>query len=903
MTATTPTAVKCDYCFGPVVGAGLCGRPSPHHDAARYCCYGCLSLGEQRPASRSSPRRFNWFAFRIGLSLVIIAQSMILSLGIALEEQSASDVKFAVYGSVLLGCLLTMVLLGLPLVQAAWRELSHGLITIESLFLLTMAGAFTASMQSFITGQGPIYFEVVSVILVVYSLGKAIMAKAKQSAIQQTQSWADSLAMCHYVVGDTVTERPVAELQVGDSVDVHPGELIPIDGVIIHGEGTISEAAMTGEPFGQVRRVGDYVVAGAISHDALFRIQATTLGSERHVDQLIRVINEATELPTATQSLINQISLRIFPVLILIAVATFAYWSWTASWAVGSFHAMCVLLVACPCALGLATPVVVWNTLARLAERGFVARSGDVIEQLATIRTVMFDKTGTLTEERLTLTDIAIVPGQHRPTILGWLAAVQAHSSHPIAKAFREIPPPTDVTISECRQHAGLGIEATIHTAGQTHHLRIGHSSWLNTTEAETTALEQQLIATTGQRILATLDDRLLAVIVINERLRDSVPQALTQLANLGINVTILTGDREPQPTIRELSPVLAGLMPLEKLAQIEQQQHVMMVGDGINDAAAMAKATVGVAMHTGSDLAVQSAAVTLYHPDLRVIPWAIAMGREAQAIIRQNLWLAGGYNVVGVTLAAAGILHPVVAALLMVCSSVYVAWSAGRVGVSAEAACHQPTNRRSQLAWDVPFCHAMSVWLQGLLLVELMGLADSRAVSIIFLFGVGGSIAAVWWYRQPTLSHHVDMAFGMLTFGNMGMLFGWWADAGFQPLKYGHCDCAASLFAGEFKPWMWLGMLICGTIAMVWLGRTEHGSPRHWYCMLTGGNLGMAIGMLAGGWLCRDLFGPEIRLNILLSIAGMTIGMIVGMFAGTALLEQSIQKYRRISRKLCANQ
>ena len=899
-------APTCDYCQGPVLGQGLSGRAWADKPAARYCCFGCLSLGEHRPAAKSTSQRFNGLALRIGIALVVIAQSMILSLGVAMEATTSREDKLLVYGGVLLGTLIVFALLGVPLVRSAWAELRAGFVTLESLFLLTMAGAFAASMQSFLTNSGPVYFEVVSVILVVYSLGKAITARAKQSAIGGTRAWADALATCRLIERGAVRETPVTEVVPGDVVEVRPGALFPVDGVIEAGTGFVSVAAMTGEPFAVVKRPGSPVLAGCISQEALFRVRATKAGTARQVDHLIAAVEEARSVPSASQTRIDRLSARVFPLLILVAVGTFAYWTAEVDWQRGLFNAMSVLLVACPCGLGLATPLVVWGTLAKLAEWGFVVRTGDVVERLATIDTVAFDKTGTLTDDRFTLADIALAddPGRPQPRWLGWLAAVQARSSHPMAKAFAEATAlETPIQVSEVRAVPGCGIEATLEDDGE-HHLRIGRPEWIAAPTEDADALLTELSDGAGQRVDCEADGRLVAVAILRERLRDSVPLALEHLADLGVGVRVLTGDAADRAAITTIAAAEAGMLPAGKTGRVKQLEAdghaVLMVGDGINDAGALSAATVGIALASGTDLAARAADVTLYHADLRAVPWAIALGREAKRVITRNLWVAAGYNTLGVTLAATGHLHPIAAAFLMVGSSLYVAWSAARVGVAGEPSCHKPRTRPA-VSWGVPVSHALAVILQGVVLVGLLGLPASPAQWLIVGAVIVGVASAVAWSRWDRIPHAADMAYGMLTLGNLGMVAGWWADAGFRPLQRADCECAA-LFHGVLKPWMWLGMWAGGMIAMAALGKTPHGSRRHQWSMYTGGNVGTAIGMLAGGWLAALLNVGSVRVGAVLSLAGMTAGMLAGMALGTALTEESLRRFATIRQKPRAN-
>src|SRR5688572_23975937 len=301
---------SCSHCGGPITGGGHAGRPWPGRAPATYCCFGCLSLGEQRlqeaaasPAPPAPRGAFDWLGVRLGIGLIVVAQSMIFGLALNLHDDVPHAVRTAAQSIILCATLLVVVLLGGPLFRAAWAELRRGRLTIEALFLLTMAGAMAASLQAFATGRGKIYFEVVSVLLVVYTLGKVIGARSRAAAVAGSRAWAGQLATCRLI---DAKGRPrvanVTEVLPGDVVEVNPGETFTVDGVVREGTGFVSEAAVSGEPFAVVRRPGDRVLAGAASHDATFRIEATLPGTERHIDRLLVAVEEARDRPVSLQA-------------------------------------------------------------------------------------------------------------------------------------------------------------------------------------------------------------------------------------------------------------------------------------------------------------------------------------------------------------------------------------------------------------------------------------------------------------------------------------------------------------------------------------------------------------------------------------------------------------------------
>ena len=882
----------CSYCRGPLTGRDHAGRPWPGRPAAVYCCFGCLSLGEQEQHEATSPPsaprwKLDGLGVRLGVSLLVVGQSMTFGLALNLHDDVTPSVRWVAQSLLLCATLLVVALLGSPLIRAAWYELRRGRLTIEALFLLTMTGAMAASLQAHLTGRGKIYFEVVSVLLVVYTLGKVIGARSRAAAVAGSRAWADQLATARLVdAAGRARTVPVADVRPGDVIEVHPGETIAVDGLLHDGVGFVSEAPVSGEPFAVVRRPGDRVLAGTASHDATLRIEATAAGTDRQVDRLLAAVESARDRPLSLQSRADGIGRVFFPLVVLTAAGTFVYWIRTTGWEDGLFNAMSVLLVACPCAIGLATPIVVWAALGRLAERGLVVRSGDAVERLAAINRVLFDKTGTLTDDRFALVDVVTAPGFDRAAVLGWLSLVESHSSHPVAKPFARLPrrpsPGGDPRVVSLRVVPGCGLEAEIaEPDGAQHSVRVGRPEWVGPIPAALTPRAD------GHRVAMSIDGELSAVAVVAEQLRDSVHEMLAEFRRLGLPVEVLTGDTAERTAALGLPPARTGLLPDDKRAAVAEITAAggrpLFVGDGINDAAALAAAHAGVALASGTDLAVGAADVTLYHDDLRVLPWAVELCREAVQAVRRNLCRALCYNLIGMALAAAGVLHPVVAAVLMVASSLSLVVSSARVGVTPHHCYVSPPSPQSPpVATGAlsALTHALALALQGAILVALLKpLRDpSVALATLTTFALAAAVLATLWRRRP-IPHALDMALGMLTLGNLGMLLGWWAGAGFAPLFCVPCCSCADPLA---RPWMWVGMLAFANAAMTWFGQRPPPPGRHRLAMYTGGNLGMLLGMFAGGRVALGFEWESVTAAAAASFVGMTVGMIGGMLLGT---------------------
>ncbi|MFM8275086.1 MAG: heavy metal translocating P-type ATPase, partial [Gemmata sp.] len=648
----------------------------------------------------------------------------------------------------------------------------------------------------------------------------------------------------------------------------------------------VSEAAARGEPFAVARRPGDRVLAGSASFDSTFRIEATAPGTAREIDRLLRAVEEARDAPLSLQARADRLGRWFLPLAAAAAAGTFAYWALctAAGWEAALFNSMSVLLVACPCVIGLATPVVIWSALNRLAERGLIVRAGDVIERLAEVDRVMVDKTGTLTDDRFALVSVeTFCPEAARAQLLGWLSLVQGQSSHPVAKPFADLPRPfapgAGPRVEALTAVPGCGVSARlVEGNGTRHEVKVGTPEWVGGPRPSDAATKTVHVSVGGE---------LAAVATVRERLRESAAEAVEHFGRIGLSVEVVTGDTAARAEALRLPGVSGGLLPDDKRAAVERAKaggaRPLFVGDGINDASALAAAHVGVALASGTDLAVSAAPVTLYGGDLSALPWAVELSRAAVRAVRRNLARAVAYNLVGMALAACGVLHPVVAALLMVASSFTLLWSAARVRAEPPPPAPPPLGAGAG-GGGCSLAHALALALQGVVLLLLLApLREPRAAALtLAAFALAGGALGLAW-RRYAVPHWLDMCAGMLTAGNLGMLLGWWADAGFAPLARACCTCAEA--SGGL--WMWVGMLALANAAMRLLARCPPPSRAHAAAMYTGGNAGMALGMLLGGWCAgRAEVGHQVA-AVALSFAGMTVGMTAGMLAGTWLCER----------------
>ena len=662
---------------------------------------------------RSVRRRF-WTATTLAIPVMLIAMVPHL-LGWALDSTTAWTLRvleLALSAPVVLWA-------AVPYYRRGWLGVVHRAPNMYTLIGLGVMVAFAYSLvATFFPSQFPatmrdahgmvgVYFEVAAVIVALVLLGEWLELTARgrtSAAIRQLLGLTPKTAHRLKANGEE-EDVPLETLVVGNQLRVRPGEKIPVDGRVVSGQSSVDESMLTGEPLPVTKAVGDHVVGATINQTGTLLIEAEHVGADSMLSQIVALVSEAQRSRAPLQKLADRIAVWFVPTVISVAIVTFIVW-----WVVGPeprlayalVNAVAVLIIACPCALGLATPISIMVASGRGAQMGVLFRNAEAIETLRNVDTLVLDKTGTLAQGRPALTEVIAFGEFSQEAVLACAAGLERPSEHPLARAVVDGARTRDITPVEVAYFdsvTGQGVTGT----WEGRRVALGNALLMRAADVDVGSAheESERLRRTGQTIMfLAIDAQLAGILAVGDPLKETTPAALQALKAMGLHMVMLTGDsRTTADAVAAGLPideVIAEVRPTDKAAAIETLQkaghRVAMAGDGINDAPALARADVGIAMGTGTDIAMESAQVTLVKGDLRGIVRARQLSEATVRNIRQNLLFAFGYNALGIPLAA-GVLYPLtgwllsplIAALAMSLSSVSVIGNALRLKSAAD--------------------------------------------------------------------------------------------------------------------------------------------------------------------------------------------------------------------------
>ena len=667
---------------------------------------GSQSVAQRHAQDSVQLRRALWIAAVLALPVVVLEMGGHLwpafhhAVHATLGQQGSWLLQWLLTTLVLVGPGRRFYAKGIPALLRAAPDM-HSLVAVGTLAAYGYSLVATFAPQWLPAGSTHVYYESAAVIVVLILLGRFLEARAKGHTSQAIQQLVQLQAKtAHVRRNGVVQEVDVAQVLAGDVLEVRPGERIPVDGVVLEGHSFVDESMVSGEPVPVEKTAGAQLIGSTVNQQGALAMRATKVGGDTLLAHIIRMVEQAQGAKLPIQALVDRVTMWFVPAVMALALLTLVVWMvWGPSPALSLalVNAVAVLIIACPCAMGLATPTSIMVATGRAAQMGVLLRKGEALQQMQNTRVVAVDKTGTLTEGKPALTDVLITEGFDRAAVLAQVAAVEARSEHPIARAIVEAAQAQGLAlpaVDSFESLTGRGVRAQV----QGVRVEIGADRWMHELGCDVAvfAVPAERLAREGKTPLyAAIDGQLAAMVAVSDPIKATTPAAMAALHRLGLKVAMITGDnRHTAQAIAQqlgIDEVVAEVLPAGKVQAVQrlQQQYgtLAYVGDGINDAPALAQADVGIAIGTGTDIAVESADVVLMSGDLQGVPRAMALSQATMANIRQNLFWAFAYNVALIPVAA-GVLYPFTGTLLspmlaagaMALSSVFVLTNALRL-------------------------------------------------------------------------------------------------------------------------------------------------------------------------------------------------------------------------------
>jgi Cu+-exporting ATPase len=679
-----------EFCYQ--CGLPISNRPVLHQVSGKevsFCCYGCL-LTNGITGEKGEEGEALWILLRLGIGAFFAMNIMILSFTDYLYPFDGNAATIISYIEMLLS-MPVMLLLGVPILKNSLRWISNFSVSMDVLIVIGTFSAFMLSTFSTLKGEDRVYFDTSSMILVLVTVGRLLEANSKAQASNAIKDLLELSPKEAIVMRDGKEERiSIESIRKDDLIRVTPGETLPADGEVIEGETSVDESMLTGESKPVFKEKGSEVLSGSTNVDGMLIFRVTNVGEEMFFSRFVTLLEEARKVRAPIERLADRISSIFIPLAIIISALTFLFWFHQSGIDTAIMNSLSVLLISCPCALGIATPMAIWVAMGRMARQGIVVRTGETMEKLAQISGLYFDKTGTITEGSLNVSSIFINPDSRlkESEVIPMIASIESSSEHPLGKSFVKFAKENGYMVpmaTEFKAYAGMGAQGKVnrrmlYTGSEKFILKMG------LTLSKVIVDQKEVAESQGKSIVFFgWDNEVMGLIRFSEELREGVFDGISDIKNQEIDVVMITGDNKCAGEAIASSigvKTKTDLLPEEKIREIKSYSKGLcaMVGDGINDAPALIAADIGIAMGCSTDITRQSADISLLGNDIRKIAWSLRLARKTIKTIRENLTWAFCYNVIGIGLAVTGILKPIVAAVIMIISSLVVLGNSLRI-------------------------------------------------------------------------------------------------------------------------------------------------------------------------------------------------------------------------------
>ncbi|MEJ2153794.1 MAG: heavy metal translocating P-type ATPase [Desulfobacteraceae bacterium] len=685
--------IGCYQCGLPVTRSSRCYEIDGV--SAYFCCTGCYLV--QKLTGTSGEEGISQILLgKFGLGLALSMNVLFMSMPLHIEAASSSTIVVPASFAVGLKYLLLffsipiMLVLGIPIAKSSIDSLRAGEVGTEALILIGAVAAFAISVKSTLAGVGEVYFETATMILTLFTLGRYIDSKAKWRASESIKGLSSLVpSQVVRILPDGDKENVQAEdIAIGDKVLLRPGERIPLDGTVVTGQGLVDESFLSGESKPVMKKEEMEVFAGSINLDGTLILEIRKPAEEFLVKKIEKLMEKIRANPSSINRISDRLAAWFLPLIVTIGLTVFSYWTYKGEPSIGIMRMLAILLISCPCAFGIAAPMAIWRGLGLAAQKGAIIMGADILEGLAKVKTVFFDKTGTLTTDTPAITEIIAGAGWKEDELLAIAAALDAHSTHPLAKSLVEEADRRGLRPLETlkvKSVPGSGIEGLVN--GRQYHL--GSMRWLSSLSEEKDLDLLKREAPKGESsgmIFMLADGKAAGAFIFSQALRDGADDAVETIKKMGVRTVILTGDDEKGALgIKDMlkpDKIKWRLFPADKAKEIraeEKKKITAMVGDGVNDAPALEAAHIGIAMGCGTALTRESAKVNLLGDDLRMIPFLINLSRKVRRKVMVNFIWAFSYNLIGTFLAVTGVITPLFAVMAMILSSLMVIGNALR--------------------------------------------------------------------------------------------------------------------------------------------------------------------------------------------------------------------------------